>query len=225
MTHDELAHDLAECKRATGYIVAERLGLGSWGGSEQLDVATIRPSWSNPIPTAYEVKVSRGDYWSDLRSRKFARYQPFVSRLFYAVPAGMVKVEEVPRGIGLIVRTQNGWNVRRAAALMVPEADRLETFLKAMLFKDHPAPWKAPGRAERIRLAAKGSIPDLRRKGMERVHAALLAESDLATTRKELRQHQIALREAMPDFRPWGSSLGEYVAEAARRLTEIHVGR
>lgn len=206
--HDELAHDLANTRRNVGEIVAERLGLGSWGGREQLDVAAMRPSWSNPRPTAYEIKVTRSDFLSDVRSEKYARYLPFVSRLYYATPAGLVKPSEIPPGVGLVVRGPNGWYARRAARNHpVTGPGRQQTFLMAMLFKDHPASWKTAGRAERVRLAAVADLSELRRKGMERVRRAVAAERDLQRLRVAVEEAEEVLREALPEKR-WMSLVG-----------------
>ena len=133
-----------------GDIVAEELGLGQWGGNARADVVTVRPSWSAPVPTIYEVKVTRSDFLKDVRTEKYGKYLPFVSRFYYAIPRQLVSVKDLPEGIGLIQRGPNGWHTLRASRLRNPSCDlEITTVLFAILLKKHPRPGHM-GRLERI---------------------------------------------------------------------------
>lgn len=167
--HDDLQHDLAESRRGTGELVAEKLGLGSYGGDAQLDVATMKPSWTQPNPTAYEIKVSRSDFHADTQVGKYRKYLPYLRRLYFAAPAGLLSKDEVPQGTGLIVRGENGWSVVRAPRVLQPEADKWPVFLQAMLMKGHPGPWARPSREARIAeaLGSRSAGASLRFRGLE----------------------------------------------------------
>lgn len=120
--HDELAHDLAEHMRANTEIIAwEDMQLGP-AGSARPDVYTIRKSYSRFVPVVYEVKVSVSDFRSDITSGKWQRYLRYASAVVFAVPAGLIKKEDVPAGCGLIVRHDEIWRTVKN-----PTLQRLET--------------------------------------------------------------------------------------------------
>lgn len=149
--HDELQGDLAETRKANGEIVAEKLAIGSWGGGGQIDVFALKPSWSAPNPTVYEVKISRADFMGDTQSGKYRKYLPFCRRLYFAVPSGMLTKAEVPDGMGLIVRGDNGWHTVKAPRVQQVEPENFHTVTYALLLNQHPAPWRKPSREQRIR--------------------------------------------------------------------------
>ena len=148
-THDGLQADLAETRAEAGDIVVEKLCLGAWG-SAQADVVVVRPSWSSPTPTIYEVKVTRSDFLRDVRAKKFEKYLPFCRRLYFAVPRGLVTQKEVPEGCGLCWRGPKGWHTVRAPWIADVPDGNFETLLFAVLLAHHPAPWKET-RSGRIR--------------------------------------------------------------------------
>lgn len=108
--HDDLAADLAAHLRGNtrDRMVWIDMQLGP-SGSPRPDVYTIECSYSRFIPIAYEVKVTRADFLSDVTSGKALRYLDFAGSLVFAVPAGLVDKGEIPPGCGLIVRGENGW--------------------------------------------------------------------------------------------------------------------
>jgi len=112
--HDDLAADLAQFKIAPGRMVWTDMQLGP-SGSPRPDVYTIEKSYSNPKPTVYEIKVSRSDFLSDIKSGKYLKYFDFAQQVYFAVPDGLVKKSEIPDNCGLAVRKQNVWrNTKRA---------------------------------------------------------------------------------------------------------------
>lgn len=136
MTHDELAHDLANERRAIGEIVAERLVTGpGFGRAPQMDVFSIRPSWTKPFPTCWEVKVTRSDFLRDVRTAKYEAYLPNCRRLYFATPAGLVKRDEVPKGMGLTTRNENGWHVVKAPKTRPLDSDTHAITLMALLLR------------------------------------------------------------------------------------------
>lgn len=139
--HDSLAADLMDCRHKAGEIAMERLAVG--GG--QLDVAAMRLSWSRPMLTGYEVKISRADFLSDIRSGKWRHYLPYVERLFFAVPLGMVHLREVPDECGLLHRGSR-WRAAKLAPVQIVTPERRQAFVQSLLFRHYPAVWQQHSR-------------------------------------------------------------------------------
>ncbi|HHG4356341.1 TPA: MmcB family DNA repair protein [Pseudomonas aeruginosa] len=107
--HDELAHDLAQSLRVNPeHIVWENMQMGP-SGSIRPDVYLLKKRYSTFAPVTYEVKVSIGDFRSDITSGKWQGYLGFSSAVIFAVPAGLVSKDDVPAGCGLIVRHDEVW--------------------------------------------------------------------------------------------------------------------
>jgi len=116
-THSELLADLANWF-FTDKIVFAEVGIGSrWiqGGKIPIpDVLTLNRSYTRPVPTIYEIKVTKADFRSDIRSDKWMRYLSYSQKFYFAVPSGLLKRAEVPEESGLIVRGDTGWSVTKA---------------------------------------------------------------------------------------------------------------
>ena len=116
-----LAQELADLLRARGWVVWTGPRLGSWWASTPSaptpvpDVYAMKKSYANHQATAYELKTSRSDFLRDVNGGKYQRYLPHCTRLLFAVPAGLVKPDEVPAECGLIVRGPKGWAVQKTA--------------------------------------------------------------------------------------------------------------
>lgn len=79
----------------------------------RIDVLAMRPARKQGIGSnellAVEVKVSRSDFLSDVRRpEKQAPWRTVAHRHAYAVPEGLVTLEEVPAESGLIVVSESG---------------------------------------------------------------------------------------------------------------------
>jgi len=83
---------LTECKSGSTWMTQR-------GDMKILDGLAIRPSWTSPCFTGYEVKVSRGDF---LRDAKFYTYEELVNCLYIVCPKGMIDRTELPESIGLM---------------------------------------------------------------------------------------------------------------------------
>lgn len=162
--HDGLAADLTRTRWESGDIAAQEVNLGPKSGVKlgtrgQADVVSIRPSWSKPRPTTYEVKVSRSDFLSDIRSEKWKRYLPWSKRFYFATPRGLVEKDEMPKGVGLMYRNENGWYSVKASRLhhRDDERERQSELAMALLLSLKPSPWDLPhpDRKERLRLLAE----------------------------------------------------------------------
>lgn len=142
-THDALAADLLDARHLAGDIAIERLAVR--GG--QLDVAAMRLSWSHPMITGYEVKISRADFFADVRPGKYRGYLGSVERLYFAVPKGLIDAREVPTECGLLFRGKLGWYSRRKPPRRELEPLRHIGFVQSLLFRHYPAAWDGPSRA------------------------------------------------------------------------------
>jgi hypothetical protein len=114
--HDELAEDLGNNKGTN--LLNAHLGSPYLQKSVQrADVVEIKPSYTRFCISIYEAKISRSDFQSDIRSGKWRGYLDHCHRFYFAVPAGMVKKEEIPDEAGLIVRGKTGWKTLKPAKL------------------------------------------------------------------------------------------------------------
>lgn len=112
--HDELAADLAQHLRSDKRMVWTDMQLGP-SGSPRPDVYTLDRSYSRPMPTAYECKISRSDLRSDTTSGKWQKYLQFAGAVVFAVPDGLCTAADIPPSCGLIVRKAATWrHVRKA---------------------------------------------------------------------------------------------------------------
>lgn len=112
--HDDLAADLAQHLRSDKRMVWTDMQLGP-SGSARPDVYTLERSYSKPMPTAYECKISRSDLRSDTTSGKWQKYLAYAGAVIFAVPDGLCTPADIPTGCGLIVRKAQTWrHVRKA---------------------------------------------------------------------------------------------------------------
>lgn len=156
-----------DCRHSAGEIAIERLAVR--GG--QLDVAAMRLSWSRPLITGYEVKISRADFLSDVRGEKWRKYLACVERLYFAVPNYMVEPSEVPPECGLVYRGSKSWRWHRKAPARSLSPERRAGFVTSLLFRHYPAVWQPHARglltlpngsrmtAEAIRREVDSTIP------------------------------------------------------------------
>ncbi|MGE5629485.1 MAG: MmcB family DNA repair protein [Caulobacteraceae bacterium] len=117
----ELQDDLAGYLRDCGFLTfTEILMPGCEGG--RVDIATVKPHmYATKDLRAYEVKLTKQCFLQDIRSNKWHKYLNVFHRVYFAVPEGVIKKDEVPKEAGLIVRNQNGWHVVKAAKGHRPE--------------------------------------------------------------------------------------------------------
>lgn len=118
--HNELIADLESHIQRTGVngsrMVWSDIPMGK-GGSQRPDLFSLEKSFSKPNPTAYEIKVSRSDFLSDVTAGKWTGYFEFASRVIFCVPQGLVKKAEIPDKAGLMVRGPNGWKTTKKATV------------------------------------------------------------------------------------------------------------
>lgn len=93
-------------------------GFGTGGRERTMDAWTIDTWPSNKFRTvAYEIKVSRSDFFHEINDRaKRALPEMVAGECLFAMPAGLVKVDEVPEGWGLL-EYRSGKMVQRKAPM------------------------------------------------------------------------------------------------------------
>lgn len=131
--HDQLQEDLAAHLRGTrDRVVWTNMQLGP-SGSPRPDVYTLPKSFSRFTPLAYEVKISVADFRRDVTSGKWQSYLKFAAGVIFAVPAGLIKKEDVPPGCGLIVRHDEIWRSAKGPTLKATETLPRDTWIKLMI--------------------------------------------------------------------------------------------
>ena len=195
VTHAELVDTLAAHLWQPTRLVWTGVAIGSvmlQRGCPVPDVLTAQKSYTDPKLTAYEVKVSRADFQSDMRSGKWLRYQEVTNRVLFAVPKGLVDPKEVPSGAGLIVWNpeRKAWRCLRAGRLAQVDLAAFEW--QSLLFA---RPWR--GKAVRdLRYRRSGvDVHDLEEIAKEQGKALAKVAARLGEERKEhtllgvLREH------------------------------------
>ncbi len=112
-------------------IAVEECPLEAWG-KLRADLWVLRPSWSKPQVTIYEVKVTRQDF---LRDDKHRSYLDACNCLYFAAPRGVIKPEELSEECGLLEVAASGGMLRtvKKAPYRVPTGDGMATVMKAVL--------------------------------------------------------------------------------------------
>lgn len=131
--HDALADDLAAHLRGNSdRLVWTDMQMGP-AGSPRPDVYTMQKSYSKFRPLAYECKVSVADFRRDITAGKWQSYLKYSSGVIFAVPAGLIKKEDVPTGCGLIVRHQDVWRTVKGPTMQVIKTLPHDAWMKLMI--------------------------------------------------------------------------------------------
>ncbi|MAU41013.1 MAG: hypothetical protein CMF31_05255 [Kordiimonas sp.] len=115
--HDALAHDLAAylAQRQDYRIVFENISMGG-PGNVRPDVYVLHKSYTCPCPITYEIKISRSDFLSDIRTQKWREYRPYSECIYFATVEGLISTDEVPDECGLLLKKKSGWRTAKKAA-------------------------------------------------------------------------------------------------------------
>lgn len=131
--HDELAEDLAKhLGNNTDRMIWTDMQLGP-SGSPRPDVFTAPKSYSKFLPIAYECKVSVSDFRQDITKGKWQSYLKYASGVIFAVPKGLIDKDDVPKGCGLIVRSESCWRMVKGPTLTPIANDLPKEFWIKML--------------------------------------------------------------------------------------------
>jgi hypothetical protein len=141
-TGRKLAEDLARAMQSENKMVWVNLPLGAMIRNPQVaDVLVVNKSFTSTMVRIYEVKVTRNDLFNDINRAKYLGYKHSAHYVFFAVPQGLVSPLEIPKdGTGLIVRSDKGWHVVRAARRTDYELD--VELLKKLLMRGYEDYWK-----------------------------------------------------------------------------------
>lgn len=105
MTAAEILKLLA-AKHAGDVFVPEcKDGPTHYGSHRRMDAWVMNRSWANACATGYEIKVNRSDFLGD---EKWGEYLPLCNRFYFVCPRGLIAVEEVPVGAGLMYVAKTG---------------------------------------------------------------------------------------------------------------------
>lgn len=133
-THDALAQDLAGYLRgmAKPMMLWLDLQLGP-AHSMRPDVFAIEKTYTALRTRAFEVKVSRADFFADVSSGKALGYRKVAGALIFAAPKGLLARGEIPEGCGLIERADTGWRWARKPVLSPVDALPNTVWLKLLI--------------------------------------------------------------------------------------------
>lgn len=131
--HDQLQEDLADHLRGSrDRVIWTNMQLGP-SGSPRPDVYTVPKTYSRFTPIAYECKISVSDFRRDVTSGKWQSYLKYAAGVIFAVPAGLVKKEDVPPGCGLIVRHDEVWRTVKGPTLKALDTLPHEAWMKLII--------------------------------------------------------------------------------------------
>jgi len=96
------SHDIVKAiseSHAKDLVVTECKDGPTWTQAHsRMDVWTMTRSWSNMRIIGYEVKVSRQDFKQD---EKWPSYLSMCNQLYFVCPKDLIRLEEIPEGVGL----------------------------------------------------------------------------------------------------------------------------
>lgn len=93
-------------KHSSDVFVAECKDGPTQGSTHfRMDAWAMSRSWANPCVSAYEVKVSRGDFLND---NKWRAYLPCCNQLSFVCPRGLIRFDELPADVGLYYVASTG---------------------------------------------------------------------------------------------------------------------
>jgi hypothetical protein len=131
--HDELQNDLAAYIRSSSDRLAwTNMPMGSAGNCRP-DVFAIPKSFANFTPIIYEIKVSVSDFRSDVTSGKWQSYLKYACGVVFAVPAGLISKDDVPKGCGLIVRHDEVWRMVKKPTMQFLDTLPKELWIKLLI--------------------------------------------------------------------------------------------
>lgn len=115
-TASELRASLARKLRLDGWVTVIEVQLFDEpvdGMMRRADLVAMKRRGRGPVDVrVFELKVARGDFLADVRSRKWGAYRQ-AGPVFFAAPERLISLDELPHGAGLVVHTPQGWSWKR----------------------------------------------------------------------------------------------------------------
>ena len=124
---------LLALKHSDDIFVSEcKDGPTVYGSSRRLDGWAMIKSWARPSFIGYEIKVSRGDF---LQDEKWTDYLDYCTQFYFVCPKGVVDIEELPKGIGLIHVASTGTRLytKRKATPKQIDMEKLDGIFRYIL--------------------------------------------------------------------------------------------
>lgn len=143
----ELQEDLAEYLRESGILTFTEIQIPGMNGSRADVIAMTPHRYSTKDIRLYEVKLTRGVWLAD---KKFQKYLECCNRMYIACPKGMIKKDEVPKEIGLITRSDNGWRVAKSPRLNISPPKMDVDFILSLLYRGYEETIKQRDLRDRI---------------------------------------------------------------------------
>lgn len=126
-----ITHALRGWHTERGEICMAEVGAGRSG--KRLDFWAMRPSWSRPLPTGYEIKVSVSDFKGD---KKWHLYLPYCERLYFACPEGLLNVGDMPAEAGLVwINSSGSRTVQKTAKHRTLQEKYKNELLQRLLYR------------------------------------------------------------------------------------------
>lgn len=134
VAHDDLARKLAvHLAQNTDRMIWTDMQLGPQG-SPRPDVYTINKSYVRPLPLAYECKISKADFMSDVTSGKWQKYLEFASGVIFCAPKGLISKDDVPSTCGLIIyNAESDAFFKAKGPTLIPVSLPQEAMLKLLI--------------------------------------------------------------------------------------------
>lgn len=130
--HNHLLDDLYDHLCRPERMLWKDVPMGP-SGSVRPDIFSMRKSFTKPRPLVYEVKASVRDFRSDVTSGKWQSYLDFACGVIFACPQGMITKADLPKGCGLMVRSEKGWTTTKAPTLDVFKGLDEAIYLKLLM--------------------------------------------------------------------------------------------
>ena len=124
---------LLKAKHAGDVFIPECKDGETWAadGLLKLDAWVMKRSWSPLTTIGYEIKVSRQDFEQD---EKWMRYTDLCHQFYFVCPAGLIREEDLPKGIGLMwVSKAGNLHTRRKAEATEPDTQKWSGLLTYVL--------------------------------------------------------------------------------------------
>jgi hypothetical protein len=112
MTEREIENLLAD-RHAKDVFIPQCKDGPTTGGLSIMDGWAMNRSWSRLTFWGYEIKVSKQDFIHD---EKWHTYLPYCNQLYFVCPKGVISVESVPDGVGLIYALPRHLKIVKKAA-------------------------------------------------------------------------------------------------------------
>lgn len=123
---DQITYALSKRHKSDIFLTEVKTDSTWVGRPQRCDAVAVKPSWTNPCITIYEVKVSRNDFMQD---EKYVGYLPLCHRFYFAAPLGIIKPDELREDIGLITYNPDTGGLRTVRKALYKPLESLPTKL------------------------------------------------------------------------------------------------